>query len=514
MMNDAVVAKKSGGVARLTGWIFRYHRWFGVVSCLVVMMWGASGVMHPIMSRINPTPVNMQPPQAVPMLHVAKSPADVLAQVGIAEVSALRVMAWNGVSYYQVSVPGQNRRRYFEVNSGAELADGDAQYAEYLARYFIADQQSRLRRVSLLEHFDDDYLDINRLLPVYRVDFQRDDGLRVYVETSPPRVSALVDDRKAMLGSLFRWMHNWGFMHDQNTLRRVLISVFLFAAMLSALSGIWMYGFMWRRSTLHAHHAPLRRWHRSVGIVVSFTALLFVVSAEWHLLGSERRGILPVLAAAIPAHQLVLPVSVQHGMWGKINVMSVNGEALYQLQAAQQNSAMSNVTGGGEHDHSVVKPNPKSLAKTVYVDAAGKIVDEGVKSHAIWLAGQFCGRDASEVKDTGMVVKFEGEYGFLNKRLPVWRVEYDTPDHLACYVETTTNSLATVVRDTERAEGWSFSYLHKYHWLDFAGKDVRDLVMGLFGFGNLLIAVLGLWMFTRRYIKPSRKTPVKCPPLS
>ena len=95
-------------------------------------------------------------------------------------------------------------------------------------------------------------------------------------------------------------------------------------------------------------------------------------------------------------------------------------------------------------------------------------------------------------------------YGFLNKRLPVWRVEYDTPDHLAYYVETATNSLASVVRDAVRAEGWSFSFLHKYHWLDFAGKDVRDLVMGLFGFGNLLIAVLGLWMFTRRYIKPSR----------
>jgi len=502
MLNNAAVAKKRGG--RLAGWMFRYHRWFGVVSCLVMMMWGASGVMHPIMSRINPTPVNMQPLEAVPMLHVAKSPADVLAQAGIARVSALRVMAWKGISYYQVSIPGQSQRRYFEVNSGAELADGDTQYAEYLARYFIADSQSKLRRVRLIDHFDDDYLDINRLLPVYRVDFERDDGLRVYVETSPPRVSALADDRKALLGSLFLWMHNWDFMHNQDTLRMMLISLFLFAAMVSALSGIVMYGFMWRRSTLHAHHAPLRRWHRSVGIVVSFTALLFVISAEWHLLGSERRRVLPVLQAAIPVDQLALPVAVQHGMWGKINALSVDGKPLYQLQAAQQNSAMSSGMGGGEHDHRTAKTGQKQIAKTVYVDTEGGSVAEGEKKQAIWLAGQFGGIEAGKVKDTRMIVKFEDEYGFLNKRLPVWRVEYDTPDHLTYYVETATNSLASVVRDAVRAEGWSFSFLHKYHWLDFAGKDVRDLVMGLFGFGNLLIAVLGLWMFTRRYIKPSR----------
>ena len=61
--------------------------------------------------------------------------------------------------------------------------------------------------VTRLEQLDDDYLSINRLLPVYRVDFLRDDGLRAYVETSPPRLAALVDDTKATLGWLFRVIH-------------------------------------------------------------------------------------------------------------------------------------------------------------------------------------------------------------------------------------------------------------------------------------------------------------------
>ncbi|MDD4927959.1 MAG: PepSY domain-containing protein [Gallionella sp.] len=498
-MGESIKSSRGMGV-RVAGWMFRYHRWFGVFSCLVVIMWAASGVMHPIMSRINPTPVNMQPPQVVPMLHMARSPADVLRQAGIEKVHSFRVMAWNDASYYQVSLPGQNQRRYFEVNSGAELPGGDAKYAEYLARHFMAEQQSELRNVTLIDHFNDDYLDINRLLPVYRVDFDREDGLRAYVETNPPRVSALIDDRKALLGSLFRVMHNWDFMSGQDTLRRVLVSAFLLAAMLSALSGILMYGFMWKRGTLHLRHAPLRRWHRSVGILVSLSALLFVVSAEWHLLGSERRGVLPVMQGLIPVDQLALPEFVRHGMWGKINVMQVEGGALYQLQAMLPNPPRS--VEGGEHDHRAATHDIKPAV--TYVNADGVVIHEGVKKHAVWLAGQVCGMGSDKVEDIKLISGFAGEYGFLNKRLPVWRVAYETDDHLACYVETSTNSLATMVRDADRAEGWSFSNLHKYHWLDFAGKDVRDFVMGLFCLGNLLIAVLGLWMFTKRYVKTSR----------
>lgn len=505
--------------ARLTGWVFRYHRWFGIVSCVAVMLWGASGVMHPIMSRLNPTPVNMQPPQAVPALHFALTPAQVLARAGIAEVSGLRVLAWNDATYYQVSLPlhpnplpqageGANaslretdvKRRYFEVNSGTELADGDALYAEYLARHFIGDAQSKLRGVTLVTQFGDDYLDINRLLPVYRVDFERDDSLHAYIETSPPRVSALMDDRKAVLATMFRHMHNWEFLRAADGLRMMLISAFLAVALLSAASGIWMYGFMWNRGTLQAHHLPLRRWHRGVGIAVSLSALLFVISAEWHLLGSERRAVLPVFESRIPAAIIALPDGVRHGGWGRINLVQVDGRAVYQLLPAQQNRAAQ--AAGSEHDHSAKPQDVKAAAQTAYADSqSGALAEDGERRHAVWLAGQFSSLPDDKVAQAELVSKFAGEYGFLNKRLPVWRVDYDTDDHLSYYVETATGALASIVRDADRAEGWSFSNFHKFHWLDFAGKDVRDFVMGLFGLGNLAIALLGLWMFVRRYRK-------------
>lgn len=488
---------------RLTSWLFRYHRWFGLVSCVAVMSWGASGVMHPIMSRLNPQPVNANAPQAAPALHAALDPSVVLQRAGITEISGLRILAWNGASYYQVSAPsnnftGQARRRYFEVTSGAELADGDAHYAESLARHFTGDGQSKTESVARLDAFDAEYMSVNRLLPVYRVAFARDDGLRAYVETSPPRLATLIDDRKELLGSIFHIMHNWDFMDEWDSLRMTLISVLLGLALLSALSGIWIYGFMWKRSTLRSSHVPLRRWHRGVGITVSLSALLFVISAEWHLLVSERRSVPPALNERISVAQLALPDSVRHSTWAQINLVQMGGHVYYQLQGAQKPAAAE-----GEHAHHAAGSDTDKTKKAeLYVRADdGEVLQDGAREHAVWLAGQHSGLGAGQVAAVAQVSKFAGEYGFINKRLPVWRVDYATPEHLTYYVETTSGALAAVVKDSARWEGWSFSYLHKFHWLDFAGKNVRDSVMAMFGFGNLAVAVLGLWMFTRRYTR-------------
>ena len=487
---------------RLAGWLFRNHRWFGVVACVAVMMWAASGVMHPIMSRLNPQPINAQAPQIPLLLHSALMPSEVLSRAGIKEISGLRVLAWNDASYYQVNIAGQNMRRYFEFNSGEELLNGDARYAEFLARHFVYGEQGKdkMTGVTRLAQFDDDYLSINRLLPVYRVDFLRDDGLRAYVETSPPRVAALVDDTKATLGWLFRVIHQWDFLSNWDNTRMALMTALLTVALLSAFSGIWMYGFLWRRDTLKNSPRPLRRWHRGIGIAVSLSTLLFTISGAWHLLVSERLEVPTILLSQVSTAGLTLPDSVRHGNWGGISAVQIEGQVYYQLTEAAKEIAMM----VGEHEHSAKPEAAKNAIQTIYAHAAsGTIIPDAERRHAAELAGQHSGLPDAQITAISLVTKFEGEYGFINKRLPVWRVDYATPDHAAYYVETSSGALATVVRDAARVEGWVFSYLHKFHWLDFAGKNVRDIVAALFALGNLIVAVLGLWMFTRRYVRPA-----------
>jgi hypothetical protein len=62
------------------------------------------------------------------------------------------------------------------------------------------------------------------------------------------------------------------------------------------------------------------------------------------------------------------------------------------------------------------------------------------------------------------------------------------------YVEPATGVLAAEIRDIDVTEGKSFAYLHKWAWLD-ANKEARDILMVLFALGNVIIALLGAWLF-------------------
>lgn len=440
--------------------------------------------MHPIMSRINPTPINLLMPPAVVSLNGLLSPGEVMRRNGLTEIGGLRLVKLGDQPAYQMILPEQAERRYFSAQNGAPLASADRRFAEQLARHFIGDTDSPILSVELLTQFDEDYLSVNRLLPVYRVRFDRPDGMRVYVETGPARLAALVDDRKAMLGRWFGWLHNWTFMGHAEPQRKTLASLFLGALLLSALSGLWMYVFLWQKKTLPSRPRGLRRLHRGTGIAVSLSALLFVVSAEWHLLGVSPRGVALMPDTRFTPAELAAPLAtVLPPAASQINLTKLaSGEAYYQFTLLLL---------------------PASEVHYIRANSGAELADAD-KLHAQELATQHSGLSNVPVKSVTLISKFAGEYGFINKRLPVYRVEYATPDHRAFYVETRTGALAAVVKDEDRMEGWSFSYLHKFHWLDFAGKDLRDLVMALFGLGNLLVAALGLMLFARRYRKRSR----------
>ena len=57
----------------------------------------------------------------------------------------------------------------------------------------------------------------------------------------------------------------------------------------------------------------------------------------------------------------------------------------------------------------------------------------------------------------------------------MWKVSYAINDNERYYIETSTGVLSTRVRDKDLAEGYSFAFLHKHHFMDWAGKTVRDI---------------------------------------
>jgi hypothetical protein len=455
--------------------LLSFHRWVGLIAGLGMMAWGISGPLHPLMSRLQPQPSAQALPEQQMVLTPARSAASVLQQQGLSRIGDLHLVRLNHRLYWQVSLPGQAERLYLDSIDGALLKNGDRHYAEWLARYYLNDWRSPVRKIELLEKFTQEYNGINRLLPVYRVHFNRADGMRAYVQTDGGRLGTLVDDTKGALTAAFRTLHTWSFLNPWRELKLLMVA-FLIPALLASLTGIWLFV----RKNGQTARQPLRRIHRVLGLAVSLTTLTFAVSGGYHLIHSKLRPAaikvpeaqfsVAELAGAFPAGQ-----SVQ-----ALGLARIDDKAYYRLTMAGNDSAIR------------------------YVDPrTGEALPMGDERYARYLAGLHSGLPADKISSVRLVTAFNDEYGFIFKRLPVYRVAYNTPQADVYFVETSSGKLASRLSQADRREGWFFAYIHKWA---FAGgaPEVRDLLLALFALGNALVAATGFLLFWKS-VQPRRR---------
>jgi hypothetical protein len=109
------------------------------------------------------------------------------------------------------------------------------------------------------------------------------------------------------------------------------------------------------------------------------------------------------------------------------------------------------------------------------------------------------GRPIHDIVSTEWITKFAKEYGFIFKRIPVIKVQMSDADQTRYYIEPATGVLSAKVRNIDGFEGFIFAYLHKWSF-ESVNKDLRDILVSLFAFSNIVVALLGFYLFTRRYV--------------
>lgn len=116
--------------------------------------------------------------------------------------------------------------------------------------------------------------------------------------------------------------------------------------------------------------------------------------------------------------------------------------------------------------------------------------------YARQLAGSFCKPVKDRVVSVTRIDQFNDEYGFIYKRLPVFKVQYDDDAHTRCYIDPIDGALAATFRDGLASfENWSFTRIHKWHFLNPLGTLWRDLLMIAFALGNVAVALSGAVTF-------------------
>ena len=516
--------------------MYRWHRLLGIVTVVPVIMWTLSGLSHPLMSNLLrpdiahetvPTPALAAGALAVPV-------AQGLAQHQLPAVQNLRIVQYRRQPYYQLT-DWVGRLRYFAAATGQELPGGDRAYAEDVARYLLADSTSALASAERLTHYTADYKFINRLLPVWKITLARPDGMAVFIETGQSRLGTFNNHARATFLWTFGMLHNWDFLDAlPRPLHLGIMLVFTTVIWLSALSGLVIYGFV-RKKARQPRSAQdttgwLRRRHRTLGLWVAFVTCTFALSASYHLwqkLTPDRRDDV-ARVGAFQATELRWPLT--DALAGpapivQVSLARVGGQPYYRL-VSKRAAGQPAVYYRSTHDGHLLpdgefryarelgqefmarlqgQPATTAAAGPESPVAADCCAAPGVVAETATTPGARPAPAAATLLSPELVTKFAGEYGFVNKRLPVVKVAFATPTHTALYVEPSTGKLAALVNDGDRREGLSFAVLHKFFLMDWAGKTVRDLVAMLSALGVLVVTLYGLALLLKTRRPPARR---------
>jgi hypothetical protein len=527
---------------KLARWSNSKHAWLALIGGISLLVWGISGLCHIGMVLFGPQQAVFMPPPARVALEGARPIAETLAAQGIGTAVAVKtVPAAGGTVLWQVTGDPMQPRRYFRPVDGSEVAGGDRAQAEFIARHYLATDR-KVTKASLQTEFDADYPWVNRLLPVWKLEFAGDDNLVAYVHTETSSLAAVNNTTKNRFQAVFRALHTWEWVpQGMDGLRVLVIGLMVGSLLALALTGAALLATVRRKK-----RAPgVRGWHRIAGYVLALPLIMFSASGITHLIQS---------ALVPPGSQLRMgqPIDVASGKWpvekdwtliakGR-DIASValveggEGQPLYRIGLAPKGPM-----GGGEHDHSPAKAVAHGMAghdhaammaaqaaakvpttdaeirearfagikpdgPAIYLHAAtGAVEPSGDKDLARAIARRFTGAPDSAVKGVELVTRFNHEYDFRNKRLPVWRVDYGAPVKASLFVDTGAGVLVDRVADGEKPERLVFSFIHKWNFLFPVGRLAQNVLVGAFAIALIgFMAVLGLRMDLVRRLRTGR----------
>jgi len=516
--------------------LFRLHRRLSIIIAIPVLLWASSGFMHPIMTNIRPAIATQGIlPVAVDTGKIKYPLAKALKDHHLDSLANFRLVHIDTNWFYQVQLlagmGGPNGRAavpvYISCTNGNILTAGDWLYAQYLARQFLEGSPARrpaaagpapavghtahdccgaatdivlnpvkgakVANVSLVSHYDEEYKSINRLLPVYKVSFDRADGIRVYVETTQDRFAFAMDNRRAVFDGIFRLCHTWGWLDALGKGRLVVELLVALTALFTVGLGIYIF-FTTKGSGTHG----ARRTHRYTAIAAALFTLLWTFSGSYHALSKfrddvrDRFAIDTRLAAEVAGPDFTRLQAVCTRPVTNVSMVKMEGQLYWRVSMLPEKIV--------QHKD-LMKDMKASLPPVAYVRAKDyTVLADGDARYAVWMATRFSGYSEREIKKVEPITSFGDEYNFTDKRLPVWKVSYDRDHHVRYYVETGSGRLASRVDDLVAAEGYSFSVFHKHHFMDWGGKTVRDASTMVWAFAQVLMVVVGL-IFWRKQQK-------------
>ncbi|NBV86873.1 MAG: hypothetical protein EBS01_11585 [Verrucomicrobia bacterium] len=219
----------------------RLHRWLGLLFSLSILMSTLSGILHTVMTRTQAPPPPARPSGgALDPATITCSIAEALAKLPpeTGAVRAVNVRGISGAPWYQIYTQKGGPPRYLSAQDGHEDPSQDERYAEEIASAFLGG--APVQKTDFLNAFNREYLNIFRVLPVYRFDSPDGQGTRVYVSTTTGSVTRHTDNRRQFEANFFSNFHKLAFIPDKALRDWVLVGL-TSATAIVALAGVALF---------------------------------------------------------------------------------------------------------------------------------------------------------------------------------------------------------------------------------------------------------------------------------
>lgn len=459
-----------------------------------MILFGLSGITHPLMSWFGPQAAAFFPPQGQFAPQDIAAIPQTLASSGLQQAQLVKVLPTAEGNLLQITLHNGTDRRYFNLADGTEYPGFDRKQGEWLARYYTGLADTPIRAMHLQTHFDDAYPAVNRLLPVWRVDFATHDKLTAFVHTELNALASLSNDTKNLQQKLFQTLHTWSWLDSLEPVRVAILLVLVASLAAMCLTGLIL--------TLAMPSRKLkgqRRWHRALAWGLWLPLLAFATSGLYHLLhnagdagpqglvygkpitfGNQALGAVANSVAAIE-NQALNSITL---------IAGPEGQTLYRLGEPTGKPGQ-HVGHHGRFDGTATEKPARLI-----VAATGQPSALDDESLARFAAAGHLGIAQQQIESSAIVTHFGPDYDFRNKRLPVWRINHPAG---TAFIDPVNGALVDSVNKADLFEGLSFSHLHKWNFLTpVTGRQIRDGLMVLVMVITLGFTWLGFTMLLRR----------------
>ncbi len=506
---------------------FQWHQKLVWLALIGLLMFVISAATHPILSWTGPKAATFRPPTSTISAQQINAVAGVLKRHNIERARVVKVVPSAQGNVLQVT--GSNTqantqpRRYFDLSTGNELPGFDEQHAIWLARYYLgsnsgsgssSDTELPIKKVTFKTEFDAAYPWVNRLLPVYRVEFADKANTSAYVYTEINALAGMGNDYNTRMQAVFRALHTWSWLEGVEYARILIMGILLVCIFLMCLTGIGLLLLLRgrKRSSLK------NKVHRISAYVVAIPLLGFCISGFLHLLhyglNDTHRGMVP--PAPLNLTHLTLNNTASNLPTTAVNhasLVSYKGNLYYRLslpntEITQAKPQQNSQEAHDEHAHHQTGRAQRNQRYKGQASEQGGHYIAVNKQHAVslndqvlaeYLASQHLGLPQNTITSSQIIKRFGRHYDFRNKRLPVWQIDFDSELGDKLFIDPATGTIVDRLVDHDRYEGYSFSFLHKWNFLtSFTGRFWRDVIVVALLALTLLLSLMGVLIKLKR----------------